>query len=191
MQKMILLRQPIRYFLAMTFCTLLLAYAPNLASAQFRDSAKQDKRTVDTSGFHMRRSPALALVLSGILPGAGQVYTGGWYKAPLFLGGIVACLYAAHIQNGRYLVDVDSVNSQPARNDQQTTNLYIQAREFYRDDRDKWYIYAGLFYLANLIDAYISAHLFDFDVSDPNATTSIEPPKTRNEPWRLAVSYRF
>src|SRR5262249_58423000 len=38
-------------------------------------------------------------------------------------------------------------------------------RDFYHDERDKfaWFL-AGL-YLANLVDAYVGAHLYDFDVS--------------------------
>jgi hypothetical protein len=39
-------------------------------------------------------------------------------------------------------------------------------RDFYRDQRDQFYLYAGLVYLINVVDAYVDAHLFDFDVSD-------------------------
>ena len=138
----------------------------------------------------MRRSPTVALILSGVLPGAGQIYTGGWYKAPFIVGGIVGCFVGAYIQNARYHVDIDSVNNQTARGDTYNANRYTAQREFYRDDRDKFYIYAALVYIANLLDAYISAHLFDFDVSDPN-TASLEPPQTREAPWRLALHLRF
>ena len=43
---------------------------------------------------------------------------------------------------------------------------YKNLREFYRDQRDQFYLYAGLVYLINIVDAYVDAHLFDFDVSD-------------------------
>ncbi|MDP4219614.1 MAG: DUF5683 domain-containing protein, partial [Bacteroidota bacterium] len=111
------------------------------SQAQFRDSAEKVKIIEDTSGFHMKKSPTLALILSGVLPGAGQVYTGGWYKAPFIFAGIAGCLIGAAIQNGRYLVDIDSVNAQLARGDTYHAGLYTNAREFYRDDRDKFYIY--------------------------------------------------
>src|SRR3977135_3072259 len=46
--------------------------------AQFRDSAKTEKKAeADTSGFHMSKNPWLSLGLSAVLPGAGQIYTGG------------------------------------------------------------------------------------------------------------------
>jgi hypothetical protein len=176
-----------RYFLIFCF----IFFAAKTSSAQFRDSTHDPKVIVDTGHFHMQKSPALALGLSAILPGAGQIYTGGWYKAPFILAGIVGCFVGAYIQNGRYLVDIDSVNNQLARGDQFNADRYTAQREFYRDDRDKFYIYAALVYIANLLDAYISAHLFDFDVSDPTNTSYLEAPKTHEEPWRIGMRIRF
>jgi hypothetical protein len=175
-----------RYILACCFLSALMGSS----NAQFRDSVKGAKVIVDTGHFHMQKSPTLALVLSAVLPGAGQIYTGGWYKAPFILGGIIGCFYGAYLQNTRYHIDIDSVKNQLARGDTYNANRYTNQREFYRDDRDKFYIYAALVYIANLLDAYISAHLFDFDVSDPN-TASLQAPQTREEPWRLALHLRF
>ena len=39
-------------------------------------------------------------------------------------------------------------------------------REFYRDQRDQFILYFGIVYLINVFDAYVDAHLYDFDVSD-------------------------
>ncbi len=177
----------LRYIL---ICTFIVSFIGS-SNAQFKDTVKGAKVIVDTGHFHMQKSPMLALVLSGVLPGAGQIYTGGWYKAPVIAGLVAGFLIAANIQNGRYHVDIDSVNNQLARGDTYNATRYTAQREFYRDDRDKWYIYTGLVYIANLLDAYISAHLFDFDVSDPTNTAILEPPKNREEPWRLALQLRF
>ena len=147
--------------------------------------------TLDTAAFVMKKSPGLALLLSGVLPGAGQIYTGGWYKAPFILGGIALCFYGASVQNTRYQYTSDSVSNQLARGDALSAARYTSAREFYRDDRDKFYIYSGLVYIANLLDAYISAHLFDFDVSDPATTAFLAPPQTSQDSWRLALYLRF
>ena len=176
-----------RYVIICCFCLAL----TGSANAQFKDSTKEVKTVVDTGHFHMQKSPMLALVLSGLLPGSGQIYTGVWYWAPVFAGGIVGCLLGASIQNGRYHVDIDSVKAQHDRGDTYNENRYTAQREFYRDDRDKFYIYAGLIYIANILHAYISAHLFDFDVSDATSTAAIEAPRTREEPWRLALRVRF
>jgi hypothetical protein len=39
-------------------------------------------------------------------------------------------------------------------------------RDFYKDQRDDFVVYALILYVVNLIDAYVDAQLFDFDVSD-------------------------
>ena len=139
----------------------------------------------------MQKSPWVALGLSAVLPGAGQVYLGQWYKVPIIVGGIGAALTGAFIQNNRYLYTSDSVNNQKLRGDTATALRYERAREFYRDDRDKFYIYAAIVYIANLIDAYIAAHLYDFDVSDPGPSPFLQMPFTREEPWRIGIRSRF
>ena len=182
------------------FCMVFMILVANAAEASYTDSLKyinldsvSTTRAVkkDTSGFHMQKDPMLALGLSAVLPGAGQVYTGGWYKAPFILAGIGVCLYAANLQNSRYHYTSDSVNNQLARGDVYNANRYSSVREFYRDDRDKWYIYAGLIYVVNLLDAYIAAHLFDFDVSDPTTRSYLSVPTAPSEPWRVGVTMRF
>lgn len=139
----------------------------------------------------MQKSPWLALGLSAALPGAGQLYLGQWYKVPFIVGGIGACLAGAFIQNDRYHYTSDSVRNQLERGDTLTSLRYVNAREFYRDDRDKFYIYAALFYIANLIDAYIAAHLYDFDVTDPGPSPYLQVPITRDDSWRMGVQMRF
>ena len=134
----------------------------------------------------------LALGLSAVLPGAGQLYVGDWYKTPLILGAFAGCFYAASIQNIRYHYTADSVRNQLARGDEFDAGRYTSVREFYRDDRDRWYIYAALVYIANLIDPYIAAHLYDFDVSDVTAPAAfLSAPSRSEEPWRLSIRFSF
>ena len=160
--------------------------------AEAIDSTTPTKSHIDTVHFNMSKDPWLAFGLSAVIPGAGQTYLGQWYKAPFILGGIGACIVAALIQNNRYHYTADSVNNQTARGDIYNASRYTSVREFYRDDRDKWYIYAGLVYIANLLDAYIAANLYDFDVSDPGTTHPyISFPTSEAEPWRLGVRVRF
>ncbi|MBL0107257.1 MAG: hypothetical protein IPP52_08235 [Ignavibacteria bacterium] len=43
----------------------------------------------------------------------------------------------------------------------------LALREFYRDQRDNFIIiYSLILYVVNLIDAYVDAQLYDFDVSE-------------------------
>lgn len=167
---------------------LLILLVAATSHAQFRDTTVA---TPDTAKFRMQKSPWLAVGLSAALPGAGQIYLGQWYKVPFIWGSVGAFLAGAFIQNNRYLSTSDSVRNQLARGDTLTSFRYVQAREFYRDDRDKFYIYAAIFYIVNLIDAYIAAHLYDFDVSDPGAAPYLMMPASREEPWRFGVRGKF
>lgn len=173
-----------------------LCCSATLASAQMQvDTVRGDADVVDTTGFKMTKSPTLALGLSAILPGAGQVYNGEWWKVPILYGFIGGFGYGAYIQNDRYLVARDSMNALFARGETAEGGRYQRSRDFFRNDRDRWLIYMGLAYIANLIDAYISAHLFDFDVSDPVASPTEVTSRMRfqAEPdhWRVNVRVRF
>ncbi|MHC1737224.1 MAG: DUF5683 domain-containing protein [Ignavibacteriaceae bacterium] len=107
----------------------------------------------------MTKSPWGAVARSAVIPGWGQLYNQSYWKIPI-VWGVIGWFTYNWIQN-----NTDYENYR---------NLYIadpsnsnkRLREFYRDNRDLFAIYLGLTYVANLIDAYVDAHLFDFDVSE-------------------------
>jgi len=124
----------------------------------------------------MTKSPLEAVLLSAVVPGAGQVYLHQAWKVPIIYALAGGFLYGALLQNSRYFAAMDSVNNRFARHTAVDTFYALaweSSREFYRNDRDKWWIYLGLAYIANVLDAYVSANLYDFDVSTPG-TSPIE-----------------
>ncbi len=145
-----------------------------LACAQSATNARQDtvQAPVD-SAFHMTKSPLEAVLLSAVIPGAGQVYLHQAWKVPIIYALAGGFLYGALLQNSRYFAAMDSVNNRFARHtavDTLNALAWEGPREFYRNDRDKWWIYLGLAYIANVLDAYVSANLYDFDVSTPGSS---------------------
>ena len=118
----------------------------------------------------MTKSPLEAILLSVALPGAGQLYLDQAWKLPILYGFIGGFFYGEQIQNYRLHKTIDDINNYYAKGtyaDSIQANRLISAREFYRDDRDKWWIYLGITYVAQILDAYIAANLYDFDVSNP------------------------
>jgi hypothetical protein len=116
--------------------------------------------------FKMTRSPMKAVLYSAILPGLGQFYNKSYWKIPIIglAGGYF--LYEIIKNNNTYIDYRDSyANSQTPGNPNGNQKFKL-LRDFYRDQRDQFYLYAGLTYLINIVDAYVDAHLFDFDVSD-------------------------
>lgn len=133
----------------------------------------------------MTKSPTLSLLMSAVVPGAGQIYNGEWWKVPILYALLGGFGYGAYIQNQRYQEAVGNLSKAIAEGNGGDEATWRRSRDFFRDDRDKWIVYMGLTYVANLIDAYISAHLFDFDVSDP------APMPAGVSPFRVGITIPF
>jgi len=103
-------------------------------------------------------------VLSAILPGAGQVYTEQYWKVPLILGLGGYWVYEWKRNNDRYGEFRDLYSASIATTPPQGDGRYLSLREFYRDQRDSFTWYLGVLYLLNVVDAFVGAELYDFDV---------------------------
>jgi hypothetical protein len=126
------------------------------------DTAKPLRPQVST------KSPRTAVLLSAILPGAGQVYTGRYWKVPIILGFGGYFAYEVVKLNDSYK-SAQSKFTESVRkgeNNGQGSAQYQYERDFYRDERDRFGFYFLLTYLLNIVDAYVDASLFDFDVGD-------------------------
>lgn len=109
--------------------------------------------------FVMEKSPWGAVLRSAILPGFGQFYNESYWKIPI-IWGIGALLVSGWVHNnGLYKENRDLFI-------ESGNEIYRQRRDFYRDQRDNFTIYLVITYLLNLVDAYVDAHLFDFQVDD-------------------------
>jgi hypothetical protein len=116
--------------------------------------------------YKMTKSPTKAMLFSAVIPGAGQFYNKSYWKIPI-IWGVGGYFVYEIIKNNNSYIDYRDLyaNSQTPSNPNGDVR-YKNLREFYRDQRDQFYLYAGLVYLINIVDAYVDAHLFDFDVSD-------------------------
>lgn len=127
------------------------------------DSVKKDSKPVK---FRMTKSPMTAVLYSALLPGLGQFYNKSYWKIPLIalIGGYFG--YEIVKNNNDFLSYRDLYESSQTTANPSGNQLLKTYREFYRDQRDQFILYFGIMYLINLADAYVDAHLFDFDVSD-------------------------
>lgn len=145
-------------------------------STKNSDSVKLKKtKTVET--FHMKKSPWVALLLSGIFPGAGQFYNESYWKVPILVGLSVYFGYSWFDQNRQFLNYRDRyAASQTPQFPDGDLNLKT-LREFYRNQRDDFTWYFIITYFVNLVDAYVDAQLFDFTVKEDKYTSSGKPGK--------------
>jgi hypothetical protein len=117
----------------------------------------------DTVKFIMQKSPTGAMIRSIILPGFGQYYNESYWKIPVIWGFLGYFGYKA-IDNNRLYNEYAGIVALQTNADLKTH--YTTIRDFYRDNRDSFIVYMALTYLLNIVDSFVDAHLFDFDVSD-------------------------
>ena len=113
--------------------------------------------------YHPGRSTGLAMGLSAIMPGAGQIYNASYWKAPIVMG-LGAYFISTWLDNNRrYLDYARQYNASLSASTGADPNL-LAAREFYRDQRDTFAWYFLILYVVNIADAYVDASLYDFNV---------------------------
>ncbi len=111
------------------------------------------------------------MLASLVVPGAGQIFNGSYWKTPMIwgLGYYFVSIYKQEntlYQKYRkeYSASIDSVNT--------TGNRSLKdLRDFYHGQRDTFGWYIAITYLINVLDAYVDASLYSFEVS-PNLQPS-------------------
>jgi hypothetical protein len=123
----------------------------------------------------MSKSPSGAVWRSLALPGWGQYYVESYWKAPIFLAGAGTCVYFI-IDNNNKFNDKQSQIDKLIKIDPKSSliELYKRQREVYRDNRDQSAFFLLGVYALSAIDAYVGAHLFDFNV-DENISLRLTP----------------
>lgn len=167
---------------------------------------KTTEKAIEIKTF--KPDPNKAVLYSAIFPGLGQIYNRKYWKLPLIYGGFVG-LYYAISWNGRYYNDYTkaykAIMSDAPRSDSNfaiwgafiSGNVKVSditdsqlnsyktrfrnKRDSYRRYRDLSIIGAVALYGLCMIDAYVDAHLFDFDIS-PDLSMRVEP-KMEQDPF--------
>ena len=153
----------------------------------------------DTIQINWKPDPYRAVWMAAILPGAGQIYNRSYWKLPIVYGGLMGCGYAIAWTNRRYsdykeayrdIVTDDVISTDPNRSYNRllpkgytvdrmggkanyTTTLNNQQNN-YRRYRDISILATIVFYGLTIIDSYVDAQLFDFDIS-PDLSMNVEP----------------
>ena len=135
--------------------------------------------TSDTSLLRPAKKPWLAVGLSAALPGLGQMYDEAYWKVPVIVGLGSYWVYEWIKQNDKYRDYRDRYNQSLVTLPSSGDKSLLTARDFYLDQRDKFAWFLGALYFLNLVDAYVGANLYDFDVGpDLTADGKIVPKVT-------------
>lgn len=119
-------------------------------------------------------SPTKALWMSAVLPGLGQVYNKQAWKIPIIYAGAAGVTYFA-ITNyrSREKFKNEYINRQNGNTEDlleryanyPDANIYSLYQSYNRNFQLS-IIVGGVFYVLNIIDAYVYGHLFDFEITD-------------------------
>ena len=140
-----------------------------------------DKQIVEIESYAKRYDPRKALMFSAVFPGAGQFYNKKYWKMPLVYGGFIGLLSVVnfyHKENFKFRDQLfDLINDTPASGlspDGLTKDQLRTIVDKTRRERDFYIIMNGLFYLLQMVDAHVDAHLKEFDIN-PKMQVKLEP----------------
>jgi hypothetical protein len=115
--------------------------------------------------------PRKAMILSAVLPGAGQFYNKRWWKAAIVYAGLATATYFIVTNQQQYNFYhaqlVLATNGEPysLSSVYNASDLY-SIQGYYSNYRDISVISAALIYIIGIVDANVDAQLHNFDVSD-------------------------
>lgn len=143
-------------------------------------------------------TPSKAAFYSAIVPGLGQAYLGKAWKVPIIYAAIGASLYYYNLNNKEmnsyrmaykrrlngFFDDEFLEKAIPI-----TTEQLLIGMDFHKNYRDIALVLAAASYMLNILEANVSAHLLQFNVSEDLSVTPnliLDPELTG---LRLAVKF--
>ena len=156
------------------------------------DSIPLTQKEIDR--LFWKPDPMRAVWLGAVIPGAGQIYNRSYWKLPIVYGGFMGCIYAITWTNNQYIgykdayrdIYYDMQNGTLSDSPDKSYNAILpegytietmggastyqsRLKEWQntaRRNRDLSILVSIAVYALSLVDAYVDAQLFDFDISN-------------------------
>lgn len=184
------------------------------------DSIPLTEKEIDR--LFWKPDPMRAVWLGAIVPGLGQIYNRSYWKLPIVYGGLMGCAYAITWSNNQYVgykdayrdIYYDIANGTVSDSPDKSYNAILpegytiqsmgganayqnRLKEWQNSSlrlRDMSILVTIAVYALSLIDAYVDAQLFDFDISNDlslNVTPQLyyDMQNQRTAEVKLAISF--
>ena len=149
----------------------------NRSKSEQEDTGKRKKKVKQKGKFKANwalpyPNPYRAAIYSFILPGAGQIYNKRYWKVPLVWGGFAALIYSVNYNKENYdcfnLAYGASVRNLPHKYEDfnPSSDALRNQRNSFNKNLQLTYIGFVALYALTALDAYVDAHLKNFDISD-------------------------
>lgn len=179
------------YILLIITTTTALAQSANSPVVLHDDSIPLTQKEIDR--LFWKPDPMRAVWLGAIVPGLGQIYNRSYWKIPIVYGGFMGCIYAITWTSNQYTgyknayrdiyfdIRNGTVTDDPSKSyiallpegytidrmggaSTYQTRLKEWQNSAHRN-RDLAIAVTAVIYALTLVDAYVDAQLFDFDIS--------------------------
>lgn len=121
----------------------------------------------------IKHSPKKATYLA-LIPGLGQIYNKKYWKLPIVYAGFAVTGYSAIFYRGEYIKYNDAYVCKLNDQDECDNELAIKydenrlksARDWNRRNMELSFIIMGAWYILQILDATVDAHLYYWEVND-------------------------
>ncbi len=142
--------------------------------------------------------PAKAAFYSAIVPGLGQAYNKKYWKIPLVYGAMGTSIYFYLDNNKNYHKFRDAYKQRLAGNftDEYSfldNDRLIKVQRSYERNRDLSLLITVGFYILNIVEANVDAHLMQFNVSEKLTLNPhlIQDERTAKPSFGLTLNYKL
>jgi hypothetical protein len=157
----------------------LLAFSPAFA----QDKSKSKKIRYD-SAFIQNHSPKKASIYSAVLPGLGQAYNRKYWKMPIIYAGFGVLAYFISVNHSEYVQFKEAYiwnvqgDTTPPPNDYAvkytSADQLKSGKDYYLRNFELTCILTGAWYILNILDATVDAHLISYDINE-DLSLKLEP----------------
>lgn len=161
-------------------------------------------RPIEKNNYYYPLAPAKAAFYSAVLPGLGQIYNKRYWKVPIVYLGIGTSIYFYKLNNDDYNRFRDAYKRRLAGySDDEfwgngttpivSSDRLEDAQKSAKRNKDLSIAVAVVFYLLNIIDANVDAHLRQFNVNNDltlEPVFKLNPIDTRAN-YSISLKYRF
>ena len=130
-----------------------------------------------------KHNPTKATIYSAVLPGLGQIYNRKWWKVPIIYAGFGVMTYFIVTNTDEYLnyrcAYIEKLNGNTNGNYADLVARYseeelLSASEYYRRNMELSILITAVWYILNIIDATVDAHLYTYDINE-NLSLKVSP----------------
>jgi len=148
----------------------------------FSAMAQTDSLTVSKKSVELQEHSPHKATLLALVPGLGQIYNRKYWKLPIVYAGFGVTGYFAITNRTEYKKFREAYNCSVTLEAECTNELAIKysaddlqtIRDYYRRNMELSYIIMGAWYVLQMLDATVDAHLYYWEVND-NLSVRVDP----------------